>query len=90
MNDSLFSEIILCSATVVGYPLYAVLAVLLKRWLRSTSLKGFKIRLGLLNRPLRFLITTLCVMEVLPSYRLPEKMDCKFREVSPCGMREGP
>lgn len=73
MNDYLFSGILLFSAITAGWLLYILVAILLNRWLRFISLKGFKIRLELLKYPLRFLIPILCIAAILPLSRLPEK-----------------
>lgn len=73
MDDYLFSGILLAGAVVVGLILYILVAILLNRGLRFISLKGFKIRLGHLKGPLRFLIPILCVAPILSLLRLPEK-----------------
>ncbi len=73
MSDYLFSGILLLSAIAFGWLLYIFTSILLNRWLRFISLKGFKIRLELLKYPLRFLIPVLCIATMLPLSRLPGK-----------------
>ncbi|MDD5072582.1 MAG: mechanosensitive ion channel [Candidatus Omnitrophica bacterium] len=72
MNDYLFSGILIASSFIVGCIIYFFAAFLIKR--RDTiSLKLFKVNLGLLKSPLRFLIPALCIAGVIPLLRLPEK-----------------
>jgi small-conductance mechanosensitive channel len=73
MNDYLFFGILLLSAIVAGWLLYIFVAVLLNRWLRFISLRGFKIGLGPIKRPLCFLLPVLCIALTLPLSHLPEK-----------------
>jgi len=64
MDSYLFSGILLICAYVVGWILYLIVVILLKRWGRA---------LDPLKRPLRFLIPTLCILTVISSLRLAEK-----------------
>jgi len=74
MNDYLFSTIVIAAALFTGLILYLVVAFLLKRLQRNISKKEFKVRLGLLKSPLRFLIPGLCIIVILPLLRLPENI----------------
>jgi len=73
MNDYLFSGILLICAYVVGWILYLIITIILKRWGRAISLKSFKISLDPLRRPLRFLVPVSCILTVIPYLRLAEK-----------------
>jgi len=74
MSDYLFSGILITSAFIIGWILYLFVSILLKRWWRVISLKGFSIQLDPLKGPLRTLIPLLCIAAVLPILRLPEKI----------------
>lgn len=74
MSDYLFSGILIVSSFFIGWMLYFVVAVIIKRR-GVVSLKLLKVNLGLLKSPLRFLIPALCVSAVIPFLRLPEKVN---------------
>jgi small-conductance mechanosensitive channel len=64
MDNYLFTGIFLFCAYAVGWILYLIITIVLKRWGRV---------LDPLKRPLRFLVPVLCILTVIPSLRLPEK-----------------
>jgi small-conductance mechanosensitive channel len=72
MNDYLYSGILIVSGFAVGWMLYILAAVLVKR--RGTvSLSLLKVKLETLKSPFRILIPALCISVVIPLLRLPEK-----------------
>ena len=70
MSDYLFSCILIASSFTAGWILYFFVAFLIKRR-DAPSSKLFKLNLGILKSPLRFLIPVLCVAGVMPLLRLP-------------------
>ena len=68
MSNYLFSGILIVSSFAIGWMLYFVVAVLIKRR-GVVSLKLLKVNLGLLKSPLRLLIPALCVSVVIPFLR---------------------
>lgn len=73
MDDYLFSGILIISAFITGWIVYFFITILLKRWGRIISLKGFKVSLALLNNPLRSLLPLLCIAAIIPLLGIPEK-----------------
>lgn len=73
MDKYLFSGVLLICAYVVGWILYLIITIILKRWGRAVSLKSFKISLDPLRSPLRFLVPVSCILTVIPYLRLAEK-----------------
>lgn len=73
MNNYIFSSILIITAFIAGWIIYFFISMLLKRWSRVISLKGFKINLAPLNIPLRSLLPILCITVVINSLRITEK-----------------
>ncbi len=73
MSEYLFSGILIASSFAIGWMLYFLAAALIKR--RGTvSVRLLNVNLGLLKKPLRFLMPVLCVSVVIPFLRLPEQV----------------
>jgi len=72
MDNYLFSGIVIVSSFTVGWILYLLVSLFLKRRDGFFS-QGLGVNLRLLKSPLRFLIPALCVLWVIPLLRLPEK-----------------
>ena len=72
MNDYLFSAIIIAAAFISGSLLYFVVAILIKRWGRAVSIRGFRIGFEQLRKPLQFFIPVSCLMSIMPLLRLPD------------------
>ncbi|MFA5286754.1 MAG: mechanosensitive ion channel domain-containing protein [Candidatus Omnitrophota bacterium] len=73
MNDYLFSGILIVSGLIVGWIAYLFIAFLIKQRDAFPS-KLFKVSLGILKSPLRFLIPGLCVTGVIPLLKVSVKM----------------
>ncbi|MFA4989810.1 MAG: mechanosensitive ion channel family protein [Candidatus Omnitrophota bacterium] len=73
MGNYLYSGILLICAYGVGWLLYLIAILSLRRWGDAVSLKNFDISLRPFKRPLCFLIPILCILMVIPSLRLTEK-----------------
>ena len=73
MDDYLFSLVLIVAAFLAGWVFYFLVTILLKRWGRAVSLKGFKVSLGELKGPLRYLFPLICISIILPLLRFPEK-----------------
>jgi len=70
MNDLMFSTALIGAAFIGGLVIYFILALLGKLAQR----KGVKVDLGIIKKPLRFLVPVLCLAIVLPFSRLPENI----------------
>jgi small-conductance mechanosensitive channel len=73
VGNYLYSGILLICAYGVGWLLYLIAILSLRRWGDAVSLKNFDISLRPFKRPLCFLIPILCILMVIPSLRLTEK-----------------
>ncbi|MDD4940223.1 MAG: mechanosensitive ion channel [Candidatus Omnitrophica bacterium] len=74
MNEYLFSAVLIAGGFLAGWLFYFPVMILLKRWGRAVSLKGFKADLGGLKAPLRYLFPLTGISIVFPLLRLPEKI----------------
>ncbi len=73
MNDYLFSVILVCSSLFIGWILYFLISLLLRR--RNAFLfNELKIDLRLLKAPLRFLMPSLCFFAIIPLLKAPERV----------------
>jgi len=70
MNDLMFSAVSIGAAFIAGLVIYFILTLLGKLAQR----KGVKVGLGIIKKPLRFLVPVLCLAIVLPFSKLPENI----------------